>query len=367
MSQLVLDAVNAPIEIRESLKSLSDIVFDTQSAKGANGYLFFGQHRILNRRVAVKYYYWGGDRTQHAEPRQLAKIDSPHVIRVEHAAVLDSNWAFFVTPFCKNGDLDELIERGPCGIADSVRLTCDVLDGLTHLHSRRLVHRDLKPANLLRNDKREAQIGDFGSVRRLPEGNSAVSGSGHSLLYRPPESVLSGTYGIEGDLYQVGLLLYQLLGGLLPYEEIAWLDEHQREEHATIVDDFERSMFVDNILKKKITSGTLASLDSLPPWVDGQISKIIRKAIHLDPARRFNSASEFLNRLRSVALKVPDWSVADGSPTLRARRTYRIVQATDTGDFIAEKKCTLAWRRLKNVPPGKLADIVSAVNAHAFA
>jgi len=363
VTQLVLDAVNAPIEIRESLKSLSDIIFDSQSAKGANGYLFFGRHRILNRRVAVKYYYWGGDRAQHAEPRQLSEIDSPHVICVEHAAVLDSNWAFFVTPFCKNGDLDELIARGPCGIADSVRLTCDVLDGLTHLHSRRLVHRDLKPANLLLNDKGEAQIGDFGSVRRLPEGNDSVPGSGHSLLYRPPESVWSGTYGVEGDVYQVGLLLYQLLGGLLPYEEVAWLNNDQRQRYSAIVDDFERSKFVDDILKKKITNGTIASLDSLPPWVDAQLSRTIRKATNTDPTRRFSSASEFLNRLRSIALKAPDWSIVDGLPLLRRRRTYRLVSASDGSGFFAQKKCPLGWRQVKSIPNGNLADVVSAVNA----
>jgi len=365
MTQLLLDSVNAPTEIRESLKSLSDIIFDTQSAKGANGYLFFGRQRILNRRVAVKYYYWGGDRTEHAEPRQLAEIDSPHVIRVEHAAVLDSHWAFFVTPFCKNGDLDELIARGPCGIANAVRLTCHVLDGLTHLHSRRLVHRDLKPANLLLSDKLEAQIGDFGSVRRLPEGSESVPGSGHSLLYRPPESVSSGTYGIEGDLYQVGLLLYQLLGGFLPYGEIAWLDEPARQKYSTIVDDFERSKYVDDILKEKITKGAIASLDSLPPWVDAQLSKTIRKAVKVEPARRFSSASEFLNRLRSVGLKLADWSTVDGSPTLRGRRTYRIIPAVGRDEFVAQKKSALGWRRVNSIPPGKLAEVIQAMNASA--
>jgi serine/threonine protein kinase len=362
MTQLLLDSVNAPIEIRESLKALSDIIFDTQSAKGANGYLFFGQHRILNRRVAVKYYYWGGDRGEHAEPRQLAEIDSPHVIRVEHAAVLDTNWAFFVTPFCKNGDLDELIARGPCGITEAVQLTCHVLDGLTHLHSCRLVHRDLKPANLLLNDRREAQIGDFGSVRRLPEGSGSVPGSGHSLLYRPPESLASGRYGIEGDLYQIGLLLYQLLGGYLPYEEIAWLDERQRRRYSTIVDDFERSKYVDDIVKEKIVKGAIMLLDALPPWVDSHLSKAIRKAVALDPARRFSSASEFLNKLRSVGLKVPDWSIVDGCPTLRRRRNYRIIPAGQQSRFIAQKKSALGWRRVNNVPVGGLADVVQEVN-----
>ena len=244
-----------------------------------------------------------------------------------------------------------------------MRLTCNVLNGLTHLHSRRLVHRDLKPANLLLSDTRDAQIGDFGSVRRLPEGNESVSGSGHSLLYRPPESVSSGSYGIEGDLYQVGLLFYQLLGGYLPYEEIAWLNEVQRQHYSTIADNFEQARYVDGIVKGRITTGTIASLESLPEWVDPQIRKIIRKATHVDPAHRFASASEFLNKLRSVSLKVADWAIVDGFPTLRSRRTYRIVPDGQEGVFAAQKKCPLGWRRVANLSTGTLSNVVQGVNS----
>jgi eukaryotic-like serine/threonine-protein kinase len=62
MAKFYIDSLNAPDEIKDSLRQLSNnISFNKQSTKGANGYLFFGHNKILDKKVAVKYYYWGGD------------------------------------------------------------------------------------------------------------------------------------------------------------------------------------------------------------------------------------------------------------------------------------------------------------------
>jgi len=87
-------------------------------------------------------------------------------------------------------------------------LTRDILSGLSFLHANKLLHRDLKPQNILLADSGSAVIGDFGSVKRLPDGHQTVPGSGHSIIYCPPESASSGTYGISGDIYQVGVTMF---------------------------------------------------------------------------------------------------------------------------------------------------------------
>jgi len=191
-------------------------------------------------------------------------------------------------------------------------------------------------------------------VKFLPEGCESVPGSGHSLLYRPPESILSGDYAVVGDVYQVGLLLYQLLGGFLPYEEAPWLSESQRQYYAAISDSFERRRYVDEILKTKITSGALVSLGSLPAWVHPHLHKIISKATKSDPSRRFNSASEFLTKLRSVTLHLPNWEIVDGVPILRRRRVFRVLQLNGNGHFVAEKQQPSGWRRVTKIPPDRL-------------
>lgn len=86
MNTLYVDGVNAPEEIIRQLKLLSqDIQFEREVTKGGNGYLFFGENRILNTKIAVKFYYWGGEEKYHAEPSALADINSLHVLNVQNA------------------------------------------------------------------------------------------------------------------------------------------------------------------------------------------------------------------------------------------------------------------------------------------
>lgn len=232
MPPLSLDTVNAPNVIIDSLKNLENqISFDKASSKGANGYLFFGHNNVLNRRVAVKYYYWGGDPSFHAEPQRLAQIQSDNVITIHHAELLDDDYAFFMTPYCPIGDLDDLLEINPLGLKKAIDIVLNLLSGLSHLHSIRIVHRDLKPQNILIDSNLKALIGDFGSVKKIPEGMDSIPGSGHALLYRPPESIKSNTYCEKGDIYQLGLVLYQAVGGYLPYEESAWLNKIAKKKY----------------------------------------------------------------------------------------------------------------------------------------
>ncbi|PWQ93606.1 hypothetical protein [Leucothrix arctica] len=102
MTKFFIEQIDAPNEIIEQLKSLSqDIKFHREVTKGGNGYLFFGENRILKIKVAVKFYYWGGEEKYHAEPSTLATINSPHVLNVQNAGLIDGEWAYFVTPYCE--------------------------------------------------------------------------------------------------------------------------------------------------------------------------------------------------------------------------------------------------------------------------
>ena len=231
MTELFLDGIDAPQAIKNGLKSLSNrFSIESENTKAANGYVYLGKNKITGQPVVIKFYYWGGQQLYHAEPQQLADLNSQHILSILDAGLADSQWAYFVTPLCTNGDLDEALEHGPLGNLDCIDKATDVLNGLSHLHSARLLHRDLKPSNIFLNDDRRALIGDFGSVKKLPEGSQSISPSGHSLIYRPPETITSNSYGPTGDIYQVGLVLYQLLGGALPYDGHAWLSQRQLEQ-----------------------------------------------------------------------------------------------------------------------------------------
>jgi serine/threonine protein kinase len=345
MPTLNIDIVNAPAPIKQKLRELSSTIsFDRQSRKGANSWLFFGNHLIRDQRIAVKFYDWGGDPAFHAEPRTLAAIQSANVIPVFDAAYVDETYAYFVTPFFHKGDLDDELGKGSIGNIRALKLTRDLLSGLSYLHAQRLLHRDLKPENIFISETDNAVIGDFGSVKKIPEGHQTVPGSGHSLIYRPPESVTIGQYGICGDIYQIGLVMYQLLGGSLPYDEISWLSNREQKQYRQIYDNVERQIFASRAIKRRIERGRVIDMATLPPWVCVQLRRTISKACTLDPTDRFQSCAEFLARCGSIRSQIRDWRIQGGFPTIRDDREYRIVPFNSGNRFRVQKRCGVDWR-----------------------
>jgi serine/threonine protein kinase len=261
MTKLFIDGLSAPEAIKAKLKVLSrDIEFSREVTKGGNGYLYFGQNKILNTKVAVKFYYWGGDARFHAEPSALARLTGDNILPIHNAGLLDGEWAYFVTPYCRNGDLDDLLDRSDIGNKEAIDRTCQLLSGVGVLHEHRYVHRDLKPANIYVGENSQSIIGDFGSIKHVPEGQTSIPASSHAVLYRPPESVESNAYGFEGDIYQCGLVLFQLLGGRLPYDETSWLNRTERKTYNGLPNDADRSIYADQWAVSNSTCNTWPDL-----------------------------------------------------------------------------------------------------------
>jgi serine/threonine protein kinase len=362
MTMLSIDIPKLPKAIRDSIMELSkDITFEKFPSKGANGYVFLGKNNVSGQPVAIKYYYWGGDKKYHAEPKQLAEINSKYVIKILHAGTIADGYAIFMTPFFSLGDMDDLLSRGLPGDIRAIQLVSNALEGLSHLHVHEYIHRDLKPQNILIGDSGEAVIGDFGSVKKLGPGGSGIPGSGHSLLYTPPESFDGGLYTKSGDIYQVGILLYQLLGGFLPYDGLKWLNKKELAEHDRIEDSVDRSIYVDSVLKSRIKQSAIVNLQTLPSWVCVPLRRIINAACNLDASRRFGSASDFLSKLHSIKSHVLDWQVKDGMPTLHSKTSFRLVPDDESQQYTVEKKVSAGWRHANAFGKKYLKEQVEAI------
>jgi eukaryotic-like serine/threonine-protein kinase len=340
------DILDVPQPIKDKLRDLSQSFEITKrSRKGACGWLFFGSNRINSQRVAIKFYDWGGDSRYHTEPLFLSTIKSDNVIPILDASFVDKEYAYFLTPYYERGDLDEEICRGVQGNIRALNVARDVISGLSHLHASRLVHRDLKPQNVLIDDRNHAVIGDFGSVKRIPDGDQNVPGSGHSIIYRPPESVLVGKYGIPGDIYQVGVVLFQLLGGNIPYEESSWLSAKELKKYRAIQDGVDKQVFANDCIKKRIAHGKVVDVSTLPPWVCVPLQRVISKACNADPAKRFSSCNEFLARLSSIRRDIHDWRIEGGFPVRHGKTKYRIQFDKIKSVHFVEKEKGAGWRR----------------------
>jgi serine/threonine protein kinase len=218
--------------------------------------------------------------------------------------------------FVDGGNLNGLIVDRSLGQMDAVKLALGVLAGLGHLHAARFLHRDVKPGNLLVSFTvagRIPKLGDFGSVRRLEAENTSVKASRHSALYRPPEAWGDeGWFTFSSDLYQVGVCLYEMLNGPLPYTFEPYLDAHSKrlmkEKGVALLDEldgFERSQVADGCLERRIRNGKLLEMTPSHPYLSTRLAKIIRKATAVQAADRYQDAFEFNNALQ--AFSAPNW------------------------------------------------------------
>jgi len=291
-------------------------------------------------------------------------MNSPHVLDVQNAGLIDGEWAFFVTPFCKNGDMDDVIERTEIGNLKSVKLTCDLLIGIGSLHEKRYLHRDLKPANIYVGDEDQAIIGDFGSIKYLPEDRDSIPASSHAVLYRPPESLINNSFSFSGDIYQSGIVLYQLLGGHLPYDEISWLKKSELKHYNQLTNEADKSMYVDQCIESIIKKGKILNINSLPPWVPDSLKRTIRKATHKNPEKRFTTASAFQVHLNNLNANIPNWIVEDGIPTLRSNTSFKVYEF-EQGFVIKKQRGKGQWRRDNSINVNTIAEAVVEINKKA--
>lgn len=335
-----------PVDIGRSLDELeATFAFDEFIEKGANGYVVLARNRITKSEVAIKYYFWDTAR-QHTEPQRLASVRSDYILPIQHAALVSSDWALFQTPRCPYGDLDAAILAG-ISTRQALTWAGQVVAGVATLHGSDLLHRDLKPANAFLDRKRNAVIADFGSVAAIPSGSTAITASGHSILYRPPESVKTESYTRAGDIYQCGILLYQLLGGYLPYQESDWLTLDENAQLKRLTERADQSLFVDECIKKRILAGTLLRMDSLPAYVPSAAVRLVRRATRVDPGRRIQTASELAVGLHEVRASSPDWRLtADGAAGVNNGKELRLV-GTPTDGYIVEVKRRGTWKNIR--------------------
>lgn len=363
MSLVDITQLNLAQPVLEELRRLEPTVFLTDySAVGQNGETFFGVHVPLRQKQVLKFYRCGPEDRFHAEPQHLASVDSPHIIDVLDARGLDDDWAVLVMPFCERGNLDQELDREAPSLHTGLDMCVGLASGVSALHAEGLIHRDLKAQNLLVTDDNRLVVGDFGSVHKLPQGANDVVASGHSILYRPPESFDSGRYSTAGDIYQVGLATYQVLGGHLPYDPEAWIDRTAKRCIDAAKTPIDETLCVDAAVQRRIQAGKVLDLGSLPPTVPKAAKRFLRRATRAQVASRHPNAAEIIRDLRRIRRSTLDWRIAGDRYVASARdRDVRIVP--HRGQYRAEqnKRRGGGWRKITGVPdsdPEKLVETV---------
>jgi serine/threonine protein kinase len=201
-------------------------VLEREIGAGGMARVFLGRDEVLERPVAVKILspVHGGtniaDRFRR-EGRTAARLSHPNVVPVYDAGEAELEGrevSYIVMEYVPGGDLKALIDEGPLPSEKLARLGAEVSSGLAHAHERGVIHRDIKPHNILIDDYGRPKLTDFGIARALDATTATQTGSYlGTALYSSPEQLRGEKVTPKGDIYSLGVTLYQAAAGQVPF------------------------------------------------------------------------------------------------------------------------------------------------------
>jgi serine/threonine protein kinase len=159
-----------------------------------------------------------------AEQRLLAQLNHPAIARLYDAGTLPSGTPWFVMEFVEGSSITSYCRTRGSSLAERLGLFREVCEAVQYAHRQLVIHRDLKPSNILVTTDGRVKLLDFGIAKQLEElGDSSpeLTRTGLRLMtpaYAAPEQIRGERVGIDTDVYSLGVILYELLAGRLPFD-----------------------------------------------------------------------------------------------------------------------------------------------------
>lgn len=148
------------------------------------------------------------------EPIVLASLNHPNISQLYDAQVSDEGWPYMVMELVTGGPISDFLAGSSTDVDDRVRMLVDIVAAVAYAHARLVVHRDIKPSNVLVNDEGQPKLLDFGIAKMLQGDERDLTKSGPMTpRYASPEQLLGQPITVASDIYQLGLLIYEVLVG----------------------------------------------------------------------------------------------------------------------------------------------------------
>ncbi len=307
--------------------------------RGGMGVVYKGYETSLNRFVAVKMLADAlvddaGVRERFVrEARSMAALNDPHIIQI-YSVGEDQGCPYFIMEFVDGESLSSLLAReGRLHAEQAAKVIHQTALGLAVAHDKGVIHRDIKPGNLMITSRGGVKIADFGIALSHQDLSRKLTSSGEFVGtpgYLSPEVCLAKPVDQRSDIFALGIVLFEMLTGKMPFTDVSPLG-----------------------LMLEVVKADIPDVRALNAEVDPELSRILGKMIAKDPAARYQSCHELAtdlekhplvakggalglkpvalplspirrNTAAGVAAAAPAAALANAADTPTARRTNRL-------------------------------------------
>ena len=240
-----------------------------------------------------------------AEASLAGRLSHPHIVAI-YDAVLEDDSGYIVMEYVSGGTLEPYTEAGRLLPIDKiVEIIFKCTRALSYANQMGVTHRDIKPGNILMSGPVDIKISDFGLALSAGVDTTQISGVG-SPAYMSPEQIREQALTQQTDIYSLGVVMYQLLTGHLPY---------QASNNFSMI--------------YQITTTDPAPPSSLRDGIPMSVDRIVRKAMQKDLARRYQTWEDFAKdladafRAESLSRKSEEFADSEKFNALRAMKFFR--------------------------------------------
>lgn len=251
------------------------------------GRVFKAQDLKLGRFVALKFMPFQPEADEALtrrfiqEAKAASQLGHPNICGVHEIGESDEGQLFIAMAYCDGETVQKRLDRGPVPLKEAIDICIQVGQGLDYAHSLGIIHRDIKPANLILTAE-GVKIVDFGLAKLAKDPTITKPGAiVGTLAYMSPEQTRGEFIDHSSDIWALGVVLYQLITGLLPFDASS-----------------EQAM-VASILGSKPQS-----ISELRSGVPNNLQQVINRALAKEKSDRYSTAGEMVKHLQAISLQI---------------------------------------------------------------
>jgi serine/threonine protein kinase/DNA-binding LacI/PurR family transcriptional regulator len=269
-------------------KQIDDFIIEERLGQGAMAVVYRAFQPSINRYVALKVIRLDEGQGQHEDFRQRFAREAKVIASLEHIHILpiyaygiNPEMAYLAMRWLKGGTLSHIMRRERLSLEQSADIFTQVAKGLAYAHSQGVIHRDLKPSNIMLDDTGNAYLTDFG-LAKMVESSGEITKTGNIVgtpAYMSPEQLRGEILDFRSDIYSLGVILYNLMVGRLPFD--------------TTTTDLVSVIYQH--LEKEPTPPS-----QLNPEISPAVELVILKALQKNREARYNSTLEMAKALNTA-------------------------------------------------------------------